>query len=65
MRDDFHLQRYRPSGICPMQFIMILSFFFLSSKTVNITTETCDSHSRKLQMNESILNNGTDEKGLI
>ena len=65
MSDDFHLQRYRPRGIFPMQYTIILSFFFLFSKTVNITTETCDSYTRKLQMNESILNNGTDEKGLI
>ena len=65
MSDDFRLQRYRPRGICPMQYIIILSFFFLFYKTVNITTETCNSYTRKLQMNESILNNGTDEKGLI
>ena len=65
MSDDFHLQTYRPRGIYPMQYIIILSFLFLFSKTVNITTETCDSYTRKLQMNESILNNGADEKGLI
>ena len=65
MSDDFHLQRYRPRGIFPMQYIIISSFFFLFYETVNITTETCDSYTRKLQMNESILNNGTDEKGLI
>ena len=65
MSDDFHLQRYRPRGIFPMQYTIILSFSFLFSKTVNITTETCDSYTRKLQMNESILNNGADEKGLI
>lgn len=65
MSDDFHLQTYRPRGIYPMQYIIILSFLFLFSKTVNITTETCDSYTRKLQMNESILNNVTDEKGLI